>query len=312
MEERGGKYLFVDMVDIEVGRVSYVYAGFVGVTKGLDVGRQQRRVQLCRMVSREARRRLTDTRLVLRSLKEARAQSKGYAVVDEESEELVLEQINREIRKGNYRLAERMLLYALKKDCKREKLFLRLALLEQKRDDPEFARRVFEYGVCSNPSSSSLLQAWGLFESKRGNTFRAVQLLLRSVSLNPRNAPVLRWKRWKDEMYSGALTASSPTLSRRQLRSCLMLSPQFVPAWISLSMLEFSQGSSADVVRNILLQGLRNCGADSSLLTVWGLVETRLGNHSDATQLFRARDRLSTLSEPSTTFSNVSKLIVES
>ena len=70
-----------------------------------------------------------------------------------------------------------------------------LYALQVQRRDPNLARELFHQGVRANPTDAKLLQAWGLFESKQGKLERAKRLLHRSVSLEPRLAPVLRWKR---------------------------------------------------------------------------------------------------------------------
>ena len=55
-------------------------------------------------------------------------------------------------------------------------------------------RRILQRGLQINPKSACLAQAWGLLELKRGNSFGAVKLLDRSVSLDPACSPVLKWQ----------------------------------------------------------------------------------------------------------------------
>lgn len=89
--------------------------------------------------------------------------------------------------------AERLFLRALVADPWQPRSYLLYALQVQRRD-PALARELFSQGVRAAPGDAALLQAWGLFESKQGMVGRAQRLLRRSVYLEPRNAPVLRWK----------------------------------------------------------------------------------------------------------------------
>ena len=54
-------------------------------------------------------------------------------------------------------------------------------------------RRILQRGMQSNPQSGCLAQAWGLLELRRGNSRGAVNLLERSVVLDPSCSPVLKW-----------------------------------------------------------------------------------------------------------------------
>ncbi|GLI59047.1 hypothetical protein VaNZ11_000875 [Volvox africanus] len=54
-------------------------------------------------------------------------------------------------------------------------------------------RAVLQRGLELNPSSSCLIQAWGLMELQRGNWLAAVMMLERSARLDARCVPVLRW-----------------------------------------------------------------------------------------------------------------------
>ncbi|GLC54770.1 hypothetical protein PLESTB_000904100 [Pleodorina starrii] len=55
-------------------------------------------------------------------------------------------------------------------------------------------REVLQRGLELNPSSSCLIQAWGLMELQRGNWLAAVMLLERSARLDSRCVPVLSWQ----------------------------------------------------------------------------------------------------------------------
>lgn len=54
-------------------------------------------------------------------------------------------------------------------------------------------RQVLQRGLTANPSSSCLIQAWGLMELQRGNWLAAVMLLERSAMLDVACQPVLKW-----------------------------------------------------------------------------------------------------------------------
>lgn len=66
--------------------------------------------------------------------------------------------------------------------------------LNVQRRDPKLAREIFAHGIKVQPNDAALLQAWGLFESKYGHIRPARRLIRRSVELEPKNAPVLKWK----------------------------------------------------------------------------------------------------------------------
>ena len=89
--------------------------------------------------------------------------------------------------------AEILFLRAIVADPSKSKSYFLFALQVQRRD-PTLARELFFQGVRVNPMDARLLQAWGLFESKQGRRKRAQMLVKRSVQLEPKNKPVLRWK----------------------------------------------------------------------------------------------------------------------
>jgi len=227
---------------------------------------------------------------VLSRLKAAAVATEPSAVKEEKE---IICAANVAIKALMFGHAEDILLEALQRNLQQPKLFLRLALLEQKRGDHMLVRRLFEMSLRANPTDAALLQAWGLFETKHGNTFRAVQLLLRSVALNPNNTPVLRWRQMNcaAEMYLRAMHSKNAVLASRRLRLCVTLAPCFVPAWISLSVVERSL-NGPDAARRVIREGLTFCPANRDILTLWGLMESRLGNTVLATRLFRARDRI--------------------
>lgn len=105
---------------------------------------------------------------------------------------------NRLIKGRQRGLAEWIYLQALSRSRQSvgETLFL-LALLVQKRDS-ELARCAFrlcvQFGSDVTQKAKHIL-AWGLFESKQsGRTECARSLLRRSVAMDPKLSPVLRWK----------------------------------------------------------------------------------------------------------------------
>jgi len=75
--------------------------------------------------------------------------------------------------------------------------FLLWALLEQRAGCPDESRRVFRAGVERHRMDPSLVQAWGLLESKLGQARCATLLLKRCCALNPESR-VLRWRRIQD------------------------------------------------------------------------------------------------------------------
>lgn len=97
------------------------------------------------------------------------------------------------LKKSERGQAERLFLRAIVANPTRSQSYFLYALHVQKRD-PQLARDLFFHGIRENPNDAKILQAWGLFESKQGYLRRAQSLLIRSVSLDPKNAPVLRWK----------------------------------------------------------------------------------------------------------------------
>ncbi|EFJ50551.1 hypothetical protein VOLCADRAFT_88469 [Volvox carteri f. nagariensis] len=69
-------------------------------------------------------------------------------------------------------------------------------------------RAVLQRGLELNPSSSCLIQAWGLMELQRGNWLAAVMMLERSARLDDRCVPVLRWQHVKTAKTTDEQTAS--------------------------------------------------------------------------------------------------------
>ncbi|KAG2425458.1 hypothetical protein HXX76_013668 [Chlamydomonas incerta] len=55
-------------------------------------------------------------------------------------------------------------------------------------------RAILQRGLTLNPTSSCLIQAWGLMELQRGNWLAAVRLLERSARLDVSCRPVLQWQ----------------------------------------------------------------------------------------------------------------------
>ena len=76
--------------------------------------------------------------------------------------------------------------------------FLLAALLYSNHlGDTPAAREYFAQGILKNREDATLMQAWGLFESKHGPSHRALQLLKRAVQLDPDKRQVLNWKRFR-------------------------------------------------------------------------------------------------------------------
>ena len=67
--------------------------------------------------------------------------------------------------------------------------FLLAALLQSRLGLEEQTRETFRRGICLHPKDASLIQAWGLFESKHGEVQRA----LRGVKLSERTPLRLLW-----------------------------------------------------------------------------------------------------------------------
>ncbi|KAJ8907155.1 hypothetical protein NDN08_003637 [Rhodosorus marinus] len=234
-----------------------------------------------------------DGRNALMKLKYRTTECVGERSVKHVDVDAVIQESNAAIKKREFGKAEDILSSALLDDIRQPKLFLRLALLEQKRRDPDLSRRFFEVALTHNPEDAATLQAWGLFESKQGNRLRASRLLFRSVGLEPKNVTVLRWRplRCVGELYRIAVQTSNPTVARRRYRACLLQSPDYVPAYISLSMLEIRTNKNAEAARAVILQGLRLSPSEKRLMTIWGLVEAIFGSEFVASRLFQARDR---------------------
>uniref|UniRef100_A0A7S3A5Z8 Uncharacterized protein n=1 Tax=Rhodosorus marinus TaxID=101924 RepID=A0A7S3A5Z8_9RHOD len=234
-----------------------------------------------------------DGRNALMKLKYRKTACVGERSVQPVHVDTVIQEANAAIRNRELGKAEDILSSALVNDIHQPKLFLRLVLLEQKRNDPDLSRRFFEVALSHNPEDAATLQAWGLFESKQGNRLRASRLLLRSVGFEPRNVTVLRWRPLMcvTELYRIAVQTSNPTIARRRYRACLLQTPDYVPAYISLSMLEIRTSKNAEAARAVILQGLRLSPSEKRLMTIWGLVEAVFGSEFVASRLFQARDR---------------------
>ncbi|KAG2445198.1 hypothetical protein HYH02_008666 [Chlamydomonas schloesseri] len=58
----------------------------------------------------------------------------------------------------------------------------------------ERCRAVLQRGLTLNPTSSCLIQSWGLLELQRGNWLAAVRMLERCARLDVNCRPVLRWQ----------------------------------------------------------------------------------------------------------------------
>lgn len=97
-------------------------------------------------------------------------------------------------RDGRRSHAERLFLKAIACNPYDSRSYFLFALQIQRRDKT-LARHVFSQGYQVNPKDAALLQAWGLFELKQGFQKRAQTLVVRSVQLQPKNAPVLKWRR---------------------------------------------------------------------------------------------------------------------
>lgn len=106
----------------------------------------------------------------------------------------LLQEARSSLKKAERGKAELFFLRAIAVDPSQSKSYFLYALQVQRRD-PQLARELFSLGTRENPHDAKLLQAWGLFESKQGHMKRAQRLLRRSVFLEPKHAPVLRWKR---------------------------------------------------------------------------------------------------------------------
>lgn len=100
--------------------------------------------------------------------------------------------------------------------------FLLSALLQSRLGLVEDCRRTFIKGNVHHPTDASLIQAWGLFESKQGELRRALWLLRRAVTLNPELSGVLRWKIFEE---AAAAVASART-SRAAAPSMLLASDE--------------------------------------------------------------------------------------
>lgn len=82
--------------------------------------------------------------------------------------------------------------------CGSSRSFLCAALLFSKVGLEDDARECFSAGVVAHRNDATLLQAWGLFESKCGALSRATRLLQRAVVLDPSLHKVLSWSRFRD------------------------------------------------------------------------------------------------------------------
>lgn len=91
---------------------------------------------------------------------------------------------------------------------------LLLALLKQRQDDVKGARSVFlnffRTVVTDYPEdkecacSAKVLQAYALFEMKRGHGRKSLEIVERAVELDDELRPVLAWKQFREVMAAGA------------------------------------------------------------------------------------------------------------
>lgn len=70
------------------------------------------------------------------------------------------------------------------------------ALLEQRAEDYNMARALFQEATTRYPTHARLLQAWALMESKCGKLEEARRLIAAAVENDKSLEPVLKWKLW--------------------------------------------------------------------------------------------------------------------
>ena len=88
--------------------------------------------------------------------------------------------------------------------------FLLAALLQSRLGLEEQTRETFRRGICLHPKDASLIQAWGLFESKHGEVQRALRLVRRAVVLDPGLSGVLRWRLFREAADAAAAARRAP------------------------------------------------------------------------------------------------------
>lgn len=136
--------------------------------------------------------RLVDVEMLRNCLKSAKTKQAEHR----EKETMIanlLKQARQALGHSQFGRAERIFLRALAVDPFYWRTYLLYALQAQKRD-PVLARELFYQGVLVQPENAKLYQAWGLFESKYGRLNGARSLIKKSVALEPKHAPVLKWK----------------------------------------------------------------------------------------------------------------------
>jgi tetratricopeptide (TPR) repeat protein len=78
--------------------------------------------------------------------------------------------------------------------------FMLKALLYERMGAWNVARHTFREGNRRYPTDGKLLQAWGLMESRAGDTRLALRLLRRCVVCDQTLAPVLKWRRFSSAL----------------------------------------------------------------------------------------------------------------
>lgn len=101
--------------------------------------------------------------------------------------------------------------------------YLLQALFQQRFGSEHTARYTFQTGIAAHPHDASLMQAWGLFESKHGQLNRAIRLLKRAVTLDPELSPVLSWRPFRAHAHAAG-GAGRPRAARAG-SPCMMSSP---------------------------------------------------------------------------------------
>ena len=78
------------------------------------------------------------------------------------------------------------------------KAWVSYAQMEKRIGNMPKCRSILRKGIKYNPESSCIIQALGLHEMQRDNLLLANELLKLAVILDPKNKPVLKWKRIQD------------------------------------------------------------------------------------------------------------------
>jgi Tfp pilus assembly protein PilF len=103
---------------------------------------------------------------------------------------------NRAIHEGAFTEAEQLYDRALVESDARARTFFLKALLYERMGQWEAARCTFRDGNRAHPTDGTLLQGWGLMESRVGDVRLALRLLRQCVACDGTLAPVLRWQRF--------------------------------------------------------------------------------------------------------------------